>query len=57
MNYSITVSGIKGSLDGSGASISPAHLSILKGATGGNIAVQVRYAGTSGGLVSATFKN
>jgi gliding motility-associated protein GldM len=57
VNYSITVSGIKGSLDGSGASISPAHLSILKGATGGNIAVQVRYAGTSGGLVSATFKN
>lgn len=57
VNYSITVSGIKGSLDGSGGSISPAHLAILKGATGGNIAVQVRYAGTSGGLVSATFKN
>jgi hypothetical protein len=57
VNYSITVSGIKGSLDGSGSQISPAHLGILKGASGGNIAVQVRYAGTSGGLVSATFKN
>jgi hypothetical protein len=57
VNYSITVSGIKGSLDGSGSSISPAHLAILKGASGGNIAVQVRYAGTSGGMVSATFKN
>ncbi|MBM3453021.1 MAG: hypothetical protein FJX84_07755 [Bacteroidetes bacterium] len=57
VNYSITVSGIKGSLDGVGSSISAPHLAILKGATGGNIAVQVRYAGTSGGLVSATFKN
>jgi hypothetical protein len=57
VNYSITVSGIKGSLDGSGSSISPAHLGILKGVTGGNITVQVRYAGTSGGLRSATFKN
>jgi hypothetical protein len=57
VNYSITVSGVKGSLDGSGSQISPAHLGILKGASGGNIAVQVRYAGTSGGLVSATFKN
>jgi hypothetical protein len=57
VNYSITVSGVKGSLDGNGSTISPAHMNILKGVSGGNITIQVRYAGTSGGLKSVTFKN
>jgi hypothetical protein len=57
VSYSITVSGMKGSLDGQGSSISGAHLNALKGVSGGKIAIQVRYAGTSSDFISATFNN
>ena len=55
VNYSISISGIKGSLDGSGSTISPAHLNVLKGAAGGKVSIQVRYAGTSSGLVTSMY--
>jgi gliding motility-associated protein GldM len=57
VNYSITVSGLKGTLDGNGSTISAAHLNALKAVSGGKIAVQVRFAGTSTGYLSATFSN
>jgi len=57
VNYSITVSGLKGTLDGNGSTISAAHLNALKAVSGGKIAVQVRYAGTSSGYLSASFNN
>ena len=55
VNYSISISGIKGSLDGSGSTISPAHLNVLKGAAGGKVSIQVRYSGTSSGLVTSMY--
>lgn len=55
LSYSITIPGIKGSLEGSGGSISGAHLNILKGAPPGKIAIQVRYTGTSPGLATSMF--
>jgi hypothetical protein len=56
-SYSISVSGIKGSLDGAGNTISEAHLKILSGAARGSaFSVQVKYSGTSTGIVSAMFK-
>ena len=55
LSYSITIPGIKGSLEGSGGSISGAHLNILKGAPPGKIAIQVRYTGTSPGLSTSMF--
>lgn len=55
LSYSITIPGIKGSLEGSGSSISAAHLNILKGAPPGKIAIQVRYTGTSPGLATSMF--
>ena len=57
VNYSITVSGMKGTLDGQGSTISAAHLNALKAVSGGKIAVQVRYAGTGTGYLTATFGN
>jgi hypothetical protein len=57
VSYSIAVSGVKGSLDGVGNTISDAHLKILSGAArGGAFSVQVKYSGTSQGIVSAMFK-
>ena len=57
VSYSIAVSGVKGSLDGSGNTISEAHLKVLNGvARGGAFSVQVKYSGTSQGIVSAMFK-
>lgn len=53
-SYSITVSGIKGSLDGSGSTISPAHISVLKEVSG-KASISVKYSGTSEGKVSAMF--
>ena len=56
-SYSISVSGIKGSLDGAGNTISEAHLKILSGAARGSaFSVQVKYSGTTTGIVSAMFK-
>jgi gliding motility-associated protein GldM len=55
LSYSITIPGIKGSLEGTGSAISAAHLGILKGAPPGKIAIQVRYTGTSPGVVTSMF--
>jgi len=55
LSYSITIPGIKGSLEAPGGSISGAHLNILKGAPPGKIAIQVRYTGTSPGLATSMF--
>ena len=55
LSYSITIEGVKGSLDGSGSSISSAHLQVLKSITEVKIHVQVKYAGTGTGTTSATF--
>jgi hypothetical protein len=53
-SYSITVSGVKGSLDGSGSTISPAHISVLKEVSG-KASISVKYSGTSEGKVTAMF--
>jgi hypothetical protein len=56
-SYSISVSGVKGSLDGAGNTISEAHLKILSGAARGSaFSIQVKYSGTSQGIASAMFK-
>ena len=54
-SYSIIVSGIKGSLDGTGGKISPAHLNALKEIKEGKITISVKYSGTAEGRVSAMF--
>ena len=57
VSYTITLEGIKGSLDGSGSSISPAHISILKSAAEGSIVtISVRVSGPYEGLVNSSFK-
>jgi hypothetical protein len=56
-SYSIVVSGIKGSLDGTGSEISELHLKALKSISKKNKAlIQVRYSGNSSGLVAAMFE-
>jgi hypothetical protein len=54
LSYSITMSGVKGSLDGNGSTISPAHLSVLKEVTG-KASISVKYSGTSEGKLTAMF--
>jgi hypothetical protein len=55
-SYSISVSGLKGTLDGEGSEISELHLEALKNiAKGSKVAIQVKYSGTSSGYVSAMF--
>lgn len=55
LNYSITLDGVKGSLDGVGSSISSSHLNAIKEIKGGKIIIQVRVSGAYEGLVSASF--
>jgi hypothetical protein len=55
VSYIITVSGIKGSLEGPGSTISAAHLNAIKGVGAGSCAISVKYSGTASGRVSATF--
>lgn len=52
VSYSITIPGIKGALEGSGGQISAAHSAILKGAPPGKCAIEVRFTGTSAGVVA-----
>jgi hypothetical protein len=55
--YSIVVSGLKGSLEGEGSEISELHLEALKSITkGSKVSIQVRYSGNSSGLVTAMFE-
>jgi hypothetical protein len=54
-SYSIIVSGIKGSLEGTGGTISPAHLNALKEIKEGKVTISVKYSGTAEGRVSAMF--
>jgi len=54
-SYSIIVSGIKGSLEGTGGTISPAHLNALKEINEGKVTISVKYSGTAEGRVSAMF--
>jgi hypothetical protein len=57
LSYTITIEGIKGSLEGSGSSISSAHLAALKSVSPGNIAIiSVRVSGPYEGLVTSSFK-
>jgi hypothetical protein len=57
LSYSITIDGIKGSLEGSGSSISPAHLEILKSVSQGSVVIiSTRVSGPYEGLVTSTFK-
>jgi hypothetical protein len=55
-SYSIMISGVKGSLDGTGGTISPAHLNALKEIKEGKITISVKYSGTAEGRVSAMFE-
>lgn len=55
-SYSIIVSGIKGSLEGTGGTISPAHLNALKEIKEGKVTISVKYSGTAEGRVSAMFE-
>jgi len=54
-SYSIIISGIKGSLEGTGGAISPAHLNALKEIKEGKVTISVKYSGTAEGRVSAMF--
>ena len=54
-SYSIIVSGIKGGLEGTGGTISPAHLNALKEIKEGKVTISVKYSGTAEGRVSAMF--
>jgi hypothetical protein len=57
LSYSITIDGIKGSLDGSGSSISSAHLEILKSVSQGSVVIiSARVSGPYEGLVTSSFK-
>jgi hypothetical protein len=53
-SYTITLDGLKGSLQGSGSTISEAHLNVLKNMTG-RATINVRYTGTAGGTITAMF--
>jgi hypothetical protein len=56
-SYSISVSGLKGTLEGTGSEISEIHLEALKNiAKGSKVSIQVRYSGNSSGLVTAMFE-
>lgn len=56
-SYLITVFGLKGSLEGEGSEISELHLEALNNISKGNkIAIQVRYSGSSSGIISAVFE-
>ena len=55
LNYSITVEGVQGSLEGMGSSISSAHLEILKGMPEGKVTISVRVTGSYEGVISARF--
>jgi hypothetical protein len=54
-SYSITVSGVKGRLDGAGSTISAAHLNVLKEMKEGKISITVKFSGTTEGKVTAMF--
>jgi hypothetical protein len=55
--YSISVSGMKGVLDGSGSTISAQHLATLRSVSGGAISIQVTYNGTKSGKRTAQYPN
>ena len=48
------MSGIKGSLQGVGSTISPAHLNVLKNVSG-KATISVSYTGTASGTTTAMF--
>jgi hypothetical protein len=57
VNYTIAVSGIKGTLEGVGNTISEAHLKVLnEAARSGTFSISVQYSGTTSGRVTALFK-
>ena len=57
LSYSITVDGLKGSMDGVGSLISASHLSALKAVEGtGWVTVNVKYTGSGNGIVSSRFQ-
>jgi hypothetical protein len=53
-SYTITLDGLKGSLQGSGSTISEAHLNVLKNMTG-RATISVKYTGTASGTITAMF--
>jgi hypothetical protein len=53
-SYTITLDGLKGSLQGSGSTISEAHLNVLKNMTG-RASISVKYTGTASGITTAMF--
>jgi hypothetical protein len=53
-SYTITLDGLKGSLQGSGSTISEAHLNVLKNMTG-RASISVKYTGTASGIITAMF--
>jgi hypothetical protein len=56
-SYTISVSGLKGVLRGSGASISAADLNTLRGISGGAISISVKYNGTKSGQRTCQYNN
>jgi hypothetical protein len=55
VSYTISVSGLKGSLEGSGGTIQPAHLNAIKNAGGGKCSISVKYTGTANDRATAMF--
>jgi hypothetical protein len=57
LSYSIIVEGVKGSLEGTGSTISASHLGVLKSIEGdGRVTITVKYAGSGNGIVSSSFQ-
>lgn len=57
LSYSIIVDGVKGSLEGTGSTISPSHLGVLKSIEGdGRVTITVKYTGSGNGIVSSSFQ-
>ena len=55
VSYIITVSGLKGSLEGSGGTIQAGHLNAIKNAGGGKCTISVKYTGTANNRTTAMF--
>ncbi|MBM3452547.1 MAG: hypothetical protein FJX84_05315 [Bacteroidetes bacterium] len=57
VGYVISVYGLKGTLEGEGSEISELHLEALKAISKGNkITIQVKYSGSSNGLITSMFE-
>jgi hypothetical protein len=55
VSYVLSVSGLKGAVQGSGSQISAAHLTLIRNAGAGKCTISVQYNGTASGKATAMF--